>query len=44
MFRRFHAMQRLLVAGKYFSDEEMKERSPWLYGEYISRYFTEREV
>ena len=37
-------MQELLKEGRFFSDEEMKQRSPWMYHEYVGRYLTDYEV
>jgi hypothetical protein len=36
--RRYEALQRLIKAGEYFSDESMKSRDPLLYDEMIDKY------
>jgi len=36
--RRYTYMQQLIANGKYFSDENMKERSPLLYEQMIEKY------
>ena len=37
-------MQELLKEGTYFSDEEMKKRSPYLFHHYVGQFITEREA
>ena len=43
-YRRFQHMQELLKEGAFFSDDEMKQRAPLLYHQYVGRYITEREA
>jgi hypothetical protein len=41
--RRFKHMQTLLAQGNFFSDEEMKERSPWLFDQFIGQMYSADE-
>lgn len=41
--RRFECLQRLMKDSDYFSEENMRKRSPLLYEEYIGQYLTEEE-
>eukprot|EP00730_Choanoeca_flexa_P009940 TRINITY_DN14476_c0_g1_i1.p1 TRINITY_DN14476_c0_g1~~TRINITY_DN14476_c0_g1_i1.p1 ORF type:complete len:287 (+),score=67.18 TRINITY_DN14476_c0_g1_i1:77-937(+) len=42
--RRFAKMQQLLKQGDYFSNEEMKQRAPWLYDSMIGKYMTDASI
>lgn len=41
--RRYEALQRLERDSNYFSDDEMRQRCPFLYEQYIGQYMTEEE-
>ena len=41
--RRYNYLQRILKKSSYFSDEEMKIRSPFIYQQYIEQYKTHEE-
>lgn len=41
--RRYECLQRLMKDSDYFSEENMRKRSPLLYEEYIGQYLTEEE-
>lgn len=41
--RRFEALKRLEKESNYFSDEEMQQRCPLLYKQYVGQYMTEEE-
>lgn len=41
--RRFECLQRLMKDSDYFSEEQMRKRSPLLYEEYIGQYLSEEE-
>lgn len=41
--RRYECLQRLMKDSDYFSEENMRKRSPLLYQEYIGQYLTEEE-
>lgn len=41
--RRFECLQRLMKDSDYFSEEQMRRRSPLLYEEYIGQYLSEEE-
>ncbi|VDK57981.1 unnamed protein product [Cylicostephanus goldi] len=40
--RRFLALQKLMEEGKYFSDEKMREREPYLYDVMVGKYSNEQ--
>jgi len=42
--RRYEAMKRLVTAGDYFSDEEMKHRDPLMYEDMIGQHLSEAEI
>eukprot|EP00041_Stephanoeca_diplocostata_P011292 m.183723 g.183723 ORF g.183723 m.183723 type:complete len:317 (+) comp18485_c0_seq2:124-1074(+) len=42
--RRLQHMRKLLAEGVYFSREEMAERAPLLYEEYVGQYMTDEEA
>ncbi|XP_068728482.1 coiled-coil domain-containing protein 97-like [Montipora capricornis] len=41
--RRFECLQRLMKNSDYFSEEQMRKRSPLLYEQYIGQYLSEEE-
>lgn len=41
--RRYECLQRLMKDSDYFSEENMRKRSPLLYEQYIGQYLTEEE-
>ncbi|CAH2314249.1 coiled-coil domain-containing 97 [Pelobates cultripes] len=42
--KRYAALQKLITAGEYFSDEQMRERDPLMYEHYIGQYQSEEEI
>ncbi|KAM4642211.1 coiled-coil domain-containing protein 97 [Discoglossus pictus] len=42
--KRFAALQQLITAGEYFSDEQMRERDPLMYEQYVGQYQSEEEI
>ncbi|XP_067624596.1 coiled-coil domain-containing protein 97 [Eurosta solidaginis] len=41
--RRYAAMQKLIIEGEYFSEQEMMKRAPELYQELVGQYLSEAE-
>ncbi|KFM57550.1 Coiled-coil domain-containing protein 97, partial [Stegodyphus mimosarum] len=41
--RRYEALKKMVEEGKYFSDAEMRKRSPFLYDQLIGQHLTENE-
>ncbi|KAG8448809.1 hypothetical protein GDO86_015763 [Hymenochirus boettgeri] len=42
--KRYAALQKLITAGEYFSDEQMRSRDPLMYEHYVGQYQSEEEV
>ncbi|KAM4696564.1 coiled-coil domain-containing protein 97 isoform 2-T2 [Rhinophrynus dorsalis] len=42
--KRYAALQQLITAGEYFSDEQMRERDPLMYEHYVGQYQSEEEI
>ncbi|XP_072286746.1 coiled-coil domain-containing protein 97 [Pyxicephalus adspersus] len=42
--KRYAALQQLISAGEYFSDEEMRQRDPLMYEHYVGQYQSEEEI
>ncbi|NP_001088137.1 coiled-coil domain containing 97 L homeolog [Xenopus laevis] len=42
--KRYAALQKLITAGEYFSDEQMRERDPLMYEHYVGQYQSEEEI
>ncbi|CAI9535821.1 unnamed protein product [Staurois parvus] len=42
--KRYAALQLLISAGEYFSDEEMRQRDPLMYEHYVGQYQSEEEI
>ncbi|XP_018428270.1 PREDICTED: coiled-coil domain-containing protein 97 [Nanorana parkeri] len=42
--KRYAALQQLISAGEYFSDEEMRLRDPLMYEHYVGQYQSEEEI
>ncbi|XP_053545076.1 coiled-coil domain-containing protein 97 isoform X2 [Bombina bombina] len=42
--KRYAALQQLITAGEYFSDEQMRERDPLMYEQYVGQYQSEEEI
>ncbi|KAG9468370.1 hypothetical protein GDO78_022877 [Eleutherodactylus coqui] len=42
--KRYAALQQLISAGEYFSDEQMRDRDPLMYEHYVGRYQSEEEI
>ncbi|XP_075042051.1 coiled-coil domain-containing protein 97 [Mixophyes fleayi] len=42
--KRYAALQQLISAGEYFSDEQMRARDPLMYEHYVGQYLSEEEI
>ncbi|XP_075690564.1 coiled-coil domain-containing protein 97 isoform X2 [Rhinoderma darwinii] len=42
--KRYAALQQLISAGEYFSDEQMRARDPLMYEHYVGQYQSEEEI
>ncbi|KAM8952271.1 coiled-coil domain-containing protein 97 [Pelodytes ibericus] len=42
--KRYAALQKLITAGEYFSDEQMRERDPLMYEHYVGQYRSEEDI
>ncbi|KAM3911997.1 coiled-coil domain-containing protein 97 [Leptodactylus fuscus] len=42
--KRYAALQQLISAGEYFSDEQMRDRDPLMYEHYVGQYQSEEEI
>ncbi|XP_040179191.1 coiled-coil domain-containing protein 97 [Rana temporaria] len=42
--KRYAALQQLISAGEYFSNEEMRQRDPLMYEHYVGQYQSEEEI
>ncbi|KAM9323947.1 coiled-coil domain-containing protein 97 [Gastrophryne carolinensis] len=42
--KRYAALQQLISAGEYFSDEQMRQRDPLMYEHYVGQYQSEEEI